>query len=134
MFIEEIESETMCSDNSKSNYLKTIRMFLFVLVATIATGCGLLEPEMMESPQVKQDVLKLCGAGNNYFANDVKVLDWSINENLIGDAYIGYIVTYEIGTGYYALVNLIEFDDSSRYEQELIYRGRSLSDLNDHIY
>ena len=133
MFVEGIKSETMHSDNSKSDYLKTAKIILFVLVAAIMSGCGLFEPEMMESREVKQDVLKLCGA-SNYFPNDVKVLDWSVNENLIGDAYLGYIVTYEKGTGYYALVNLIEFDNSSRYELELIYRGRSLSDLNDHIY
>jgi hypothetical protein len=53
---------------------------------------------------------------------------------MIGDAYTGYIVTYEIGRGYYALVSLVEFDGTSKYDIDLIYRGRSLSDLNEYIY
>jgi hypothetical protein len=117
----------------KDKLLKTVRVTLFVLVATVITGCGLLESDLIESQNVKRDVLKLCGAGSDWSTSDVKVLNWSWNTDLIGDTYTGYLVTYEIGSGYYALVSLIEFDETSRYEIELVYRGRSLSDLNSHI-
>lgn len=117
----------------KDKLLKIVRVTLFVFVATVITGCGLLEPEMADKQSVKRDVLKLCGAGSDWSTSDVKVLDWSLNEEVFGDSYTGYLVTYEIGTGYYALVSLIEFDGTSRYEIKLIYRGRSLSDLNEYI-
>ena len=118
-----------------SKLSKTLSIILFVLVATLTTGCGLMESELIESQQVKRDVLKLCGAiDKGYSTSDVKVLNWDFNSELIGDAYTGYIVTYEIGTGYYALVSLVEFDGTSRYDIKLIYRGRSLSDLNEYIY
>ena len=88
----------------------------------------------MESQEVKRDVLKLCGAiDKGWSTSDVKVIDWIFDADLMGDTYTGYLVTYEIGTGYYALVNLIEFDNTSRYEIELVYRGRSLSDLNSNL-
>ena len=112
---------------STNKFLTTLRIVLFVLVATIMTGCG---SELIESSEVKRDVLKLCGAGSGYSTDDVKVLDWDYNSDMVGDSYTGYIVTYEIGTGYYALVSLVEFDETSRYEIKLVYRGRSLSDLN----
>lgn len=117
----------------KDKLLKTVGVILFVFVATVITGCDLLGPEMADKQSVKRDVLKLCGAGSDWSTSDVKVLDWSLNTDLIGDTYTGYLVTYEIGSGYYALVSLIEFDETSRYEIELVYRGRSLSDLNSHI-
>ena len=114
---------------------KTLRILLFVFVATFTTGCGMLESDLIESQEVKRDVLKLCGAiDKGYSTDDVKVLNWDYNSEMIGDAYTGYIVTYEIGTGYYALVSLIEFDETSRYEIELVYKGRSLSDLNEYVY
>jgi hypothetical protein len=118
-----------------SKLSKTLRIILFVVVATFMTGCGLMESDLIESQQVKRDVLKLCGATDKgYSTSDVKVLNWDFNSDLIGDAYTGYIVTYEIGTGYYALVSLVEFDGTSRYDIDLIYRGRSLSDLNEYVY
>lgn len=118
---------------STNKFLSTLRIVLFVLVATVMTGCG---SDLLESSQVKRDVLKLCGAGSDsgYSTDDVKLLDWDYNSDMIGDSYTGYIVTYEIGTGYYALVSLVEFDETSRYEIKLVYRGRSLSDLNEYIY
>jgi len=114
--------------------LSTFRTMLFVLVTVAITGCGLLDSGLMESQEVKRDVLKLCGAiDKGWSTSDVKVIDWIFDAELIGDTYTGYLVTYEIGTGYYALVNLIEFDNTSRYEIELVYRGRSLSDLNSNL-
>ena len=114
---------------------KTLSIMLFVLVATFTTGCGWIESDLIESQQVKRDVLKLCEAiDKGYSTSDVKVLNWDFNSEMIGDAYTGYIVTYEIGRGYYALVSLVEFDGTSKYDIDLIYRGRSLSDLNEYIY
>lgn len=114
--------------------LSTFRTMLFVLVTVAITGCGLLDSGLMESQEVKRDVLKLCGAiDKGWSTSDVKVIDWIFDADLMGDTYTGYLVTYEIGTGYYALVNLIEFDNTSRYEIELVYRGRSLSDLNSNL-
>ena len=119
----------------KNNFRSALGIVLFVLVAVAITACGWLESDLIESQQVKRDVLKLCGATDKgYSTSDVKVLNWEFNSDLIGDAYTGYFVTYEIGRGYYALVSLVEFDGTSKYDIELIYRGRSLSDLNEYIY
>ena len=86
---------------------KSLKLLLLVLVAAVLTSSG---TDLIESPQVKRDVLKLCGAGSDYSTSDVKVLDWDYNSDMVGYSYTGYIVTYEIGKGYYALVNLVEFD------------------------
>lgn len=110
---------------------KSLKILLLVLVAAVLTSCG---TDLIESSEVKRDVLKLCGAGSDYSTSDVKVLDWDYNSDMVGNTYTGYIVTYEIGTGYYALVSLVEFEESSRYEIELVYRGRSLTDLRDYVY
>lgn len=62
---------------------------------------------------------------------EVSMLNWEFNEDAMADKYTGYLVEYEIGTGYYVLLNLTEFDDADRSSWEIIYRGNSLTELQD---
>ncbi|MBO5771910.1 MAG: hypothetical protein J6R09_04670, partial [Alistipes sp.] len=45
------------------------------------------------------------------------------------DTISAYYVTYEVGTGYYVLIRLIEVDGGDEFEVKRIYRGDSLIDL-----
>lgn len=68
-----------------------------------------------------------------YYADqDITVLNWDYENSSQGDSYTGYLVTYEIEKGYYALIHLIEFDDD-RYSMKLIYQGSSFSTLLEYI-
>lgn len=64
--------------------------------------------------------------------NEVKVLDWDLDPSSQTNAYKGYLVTYEIGSGYYVLLHLLIHSDDSRYNMRIIYRGESLSKLTNH--
>lgn len=59
----------------------------------------------------------------------VRVLNWDYNAKSDGDSYTGYLVEYEIGDGYYVLLDLTEFGE--RYEWAVLYEGSSLSELHD---
>ena len=63
--------------------------------------------------------------------NEVKVLDWDLDPNSQTNAYKGYLVTYEIGSGYYVLLHLLIHNDGG-YNMKIIYRGKSLSTLTNH--
>ena len=113
---------------------KAVKIVLVAFTVVLFTGCGLLDdPEVINDWSVKQDVLKLCHA-SSYSPNDVTVLNWSLDQNMLGDKYTGYIVTYEIGSGYYALASVVEFDETSKYEVRVVYHGKSLAKINDYIY
>ena len=62
--------------------------------------------------------------------NAMKVINWEYETNSQGDSYAGYLVTYEIGIGYYVLVHLIEFPDTERWEGSILYHGTSMSELS----
>ena len=69
----------------------------------------------------------------NIADNEVKILDWDLDPNSQTNAYKGYLVTYEIGSGYYVLLHLlIDSDDGGGYNIQIIYRGESLSELTTH--
>ena len=61
---------------------------------------------------------------------EVRVLSWDFNNAAMADNYTGYFVEYEIGTGYYVLLSLTEFDNG-RYEIEILYQGESIRELQD---
>lgn len=66
----------------------------------------------------------------------VEILDWCLNEQMQGNSYTGYFVTYKVSIGdniLYALVDLAEFD-SGRYEWKVIDIARSLSEIQSWLY
>ena len=66
----------------------------------------------------------------------VEMLDWCLNEQMIGDSYTGYFVTYKVKVGdetWYTLVDLTEFDSGS-YEGKFIDTDRSLSTIQSMLY
>lgn len=64
-----------------------------------------------------------------YAAEEVKVKEWDVCLSQTTDTISAYYVTYEIGTGYYVLIRLIEVDGGNEFEVKRIYRGDSLIDL-----
>ena len=66
---------------------------------------------------------------NGHAQDMVKVINWDYETNSQGDSYTGFLVTYELGTGYYVLVHLIEFED--RWNAEIKYQGDSISELTE---
>lgn len=90
------------------------------------------DPE--ESDNVKTALfdkfMTYCG---NIADRQVSVLNWAYEVASQADSYTGYLVTYEVGSGYFVLILLVEFDDSNRYNMEIIYKGSSMVDLNEHI-
>lgn len=96
--------------------------------------CQVLATQSERSELVKRALmdcfLDYCA---EYAEDQVKVLNWDYERKSQGDSYTGYLVTYEIGAGYYVLAHLIEYDDSNRYRAEVIYRGESFTDLLDYI-
>ena len=68
--------------------------------------------------------------------NSVEMLDWSLNEQMLGNSYTGYFVTYKVKVGdetWYTLIDLTEFDSGS-YEGKFIDTDRSLSTIQSMLY
>lgn len=68
--------------------------------------------------------------------NSVKMLEWCLNESMLGDSYTGYFVTYEVwfdDSQWYTLIDLTEFD-SDRYEWKVIDADPSLSTIQSMLY
>lgn len=68
--------------------------------------------------------------------NSVEMLDWCLNEQMMGDSYTGYFVTYKVKVGdetWYTLIDLTEFDSGS-YEGKFIDTDRSLSTIQSMLY
>ncbi len=66
----------------------------------------------------------------------VEMLDWCLNEQMMGDSYTGYFVTYKVKVGdetWYTLIDLTEFDSGS-YEGKFIDTDRSLSTIQSMLY
>ena len=66
----------------------------------------------------------------------VEMLDWCLNEQMLGDSYTGYFVTYKVKVGdetWYTLIDLTEFDSGS-YEGKFIVTDRSLSTIQSMLY
>lgn len=61
----------------------------------------------------------------------VKMISWEYDPINTGDSYTAYDVVYQLGTGFYILVNLVEFDDGERYEYKIINKANSLTEIND---
>ena len=68
--------------------------------------------------------------------NSVEMLDWCLNEQMMGNSYTGYFVTYKVKVGdetWYTLIDLTEFDSGS-YEGKFIDTNRSLSTIQSMLY
>lgn len=66
----------------------------------------------------------------NLAQSEVDMLNWQLNNDAIADTYTGYLVEYEIGSGFYVLLDLIEYDNEDRYTWEIVYTGNSLTELH----
>ena len=68
--------------------------------------------------------------------NSVEMLDWCLNEQMLGNSYTGYFVTYKVKVGdetWYTLIDLTEFESGS-YEGKFIDTDRSLSTIQSMLY
>lgn len=59
----------------------------------------------------------------------VTVKDWEYDDDSTTKSCTGYYITYEIGDGFYVLTSLIEEDNSTKFEIEILYSGDSMIDL-----
>lgn len=106
---------------------------LVVLLLSLCLGCNLFkDPDIINKYEVKKEICDLIWYDCS--PSDLKVLDWVYNEDQLGDNYTGYIVTYEVGNGkQYILADVIEFDNTSRWEVEVVHYGRYLSEIRQYI-
>ena len=68
--------------------------------------------------------------------NSVEMLDWCLNEQMMGNSYTGYFVTYKVKVGdetWYTLVDLTEFD-AGGYQWKVIDCDPSLSTIQSMLY
>lgn len=144
---------------------KCIQFFLGMLCMVCLSSCGaLLAPKYAENDEVLchvydvvceestselEDGLQLLAilAGGKLATptteekiQNTKMLEWSVNEQMLGDSYTGYFVTYRVVINkgensytYYALVDLTEFD-SGEYEWEVVDVDESLSAIQSWLY
>ena len=71
---------------------------------------------------------------------NTKMLEWSLNEQMLGDTYMGYFITYEVqiqkrngSVTYYALVDFTEFD-SGKWQFKVLDVDESLSEIQSLLY
>lgn len=68
--------------------------------------------------------------------NSVEMLDWCLNEQMLGNSYTGYFVTYKVTYGdhtRYTLIDLTEFD-AGGYQWKVIDCDPSLSTIQSMLY
>lgn len=68
------------------------------------------------------------------------MLEWSLNEQMLGDTYTDYFITYEVqvqkrngSVTYYALVDFTEFD-SGKWQFKVLDVDESLSEIQSWLY
>ena len=114
-----------------------ISVVSFLVILFISCKNLIKEPEIINNKEVKQVVLDLLLYGGLYSTDDVKVLDWVFNEDMLGDNYTGYIVTYQVGEietdVEFVLANVVEFDNSNMFEVKILYHGASLSEITEYL-
>lgn len=111
---------------------KAIISILVVLVFTFFSGCNLAKPKIINDQKVKQKICNL--TSGNYSPSDLKVLEWKLNGQHVGGNCTGYIVTYEVKNGErYILASVIEFDDTDRWEVEVVANKQYLNELRKYL-
>ena len=134
--------------------MKRIIIALSVLYTFLLSSCSaLLAPTHAEDDSVLINVydktvglddavriahafLGIQEASRSEKINSVEMLDWCLNEQMLGDSYTGYFVTYKVKVGdetWYTLIDLTEFDSGS-YEGKFIDTDRSLSTIQSMLY
>lgn len=80
----------------------------------------------------------LANTVNQFFAyvenlaqGEVTMINWVYNIHAQADTYTGYLVEYEVGHGFYVLLDLVEYDNEDRYRWEFLYTGNSLTELHE---
>ena len=109
---------------------------LIVLKTTILVRNRLADaPHILNSTATKRTILNLCGASEYSTADDVRIATYyDVNE--IYDEYpcdYGYVATYEIGVGLYAITAFDRLGDSSMFKVELIDCGATLLESNEYL-
>lgn len=64
------------------------------------------------------------------------MMEWILNSDVQGDTYTGYFITYQVELKeeiVYALIDLVEFDNTGKYEIKLVGVERTISDINDYF-
>lgn len=139
---------------------KNLIIFCVVLVTHLFSSCsGLFAPQFAENDDILVSVYdytsqnasglsdgeKMAYAILGLYEYDntsrdekitrVEMLDWGLNEQMQGNSYTGYFVTYRVNLSdtWYALVDLTEFD-SGRYEWKVIDVDTSLSEIQSMLY
>lgn len=128
---------------------RTIITIAIVFILALSTGCNnakksnssiilntkqkinnLIEPDILNSPNVKQAICDLVWI-YEYSPSDLKVIDWVLNEDQLGDEFTGYIVTYEAKNGEsYILANILEFEKTKKWEVELVANEQYLTEIS----
>ena len=73
--------------------------------------------------------LAFTGCSSELSNEYVTVKDWEYDDDSTTKSCTGYYITYEIGDGFYVLTSLIEEDNSTKFEIEILYSGDSMIDL-----
>ncbi len=119
------------------NRVLIITVVSFLVIIFISCKNLIQEPEIINNKEVKQLVLDLLLYGGLYSTDDVKVLDWVFNEDMLGDNFTSYIVTYQVGEietdVEFVLANVIEFENSNMFEVKILYHGASLSEITEYL-
>lgn len=110
---------------------------LIVLKTTILVRNRLTDaPNVITCAEAKRTLLKLCGVGECSSVEDVRIVTY-YDVNDIYDEYpsgYGYIVTYEIGVGFYAIVAFDRLGESSKFRLELVDSGATLLESNEYLF
>ena len=114
--------------------MKKIKIIILsLLVISLFSGCK--DPEIIDSQRVKQKICDMIWL-YDYSPSDLKVIDWVYNINQIGDDFTGYFVTYEANNGEsysYILASVIEFDNTKKFEVEVVANERYLSEVREYV-
>ena len=93
-------------------------------------------PHIINCTETKRTILNLCGADECSSVDDVRVATY-YDVNDVYDEYpsgYGYIVTYEIGVGFYAIVAFDRLGESSKFRLELVDSGVALLESNEYLF
>ena len=132
--LEEAEYSSIDIDLSESGFLGAL--LLVDQISEHYHDCKIMEI-FQQDPEAMR--IMLTTTINEFFTyienlaqGEVKMLNWTLNEDALADTYTGYFVEYEIGSGFYALLDLVEYDNENRCTFELVYSGNSLTELHQH--
>lgn len=94
--------------------------------------------------EYKESLVQLANAFGGYKSNvpmslrkeRTSIVDWVYNYEAMGDSYTGYYIIYSVnidGRNIYVLLDLVEFDESGRYEASVVAIEKSISVINSYL-